>query len=75
MLLPRKKDLTDFTAMRASYCRFMLELMRDKLHIKIFFTIVSIGLCIAFAYYQNKLNDAPYVEAELQLERDEVKLE
>jgi hypothetical protein len=64
MLFPRKKDLTTFTSLRASYCRFMLFLIREKLHIKIGFTLIVIGLCVAFAYYNNKAINAPYTSTE-----------
>lgn len=64
MLFPRKKDLTTFTSMRASYCRLMLFLIREKLHLKIGFTLIVIGVCIAFAYYNNKAINAPYVSTE-----------
>lgn len=56
----KKTDLTNFTAFRAFYCRCMLKIMRDNLHVKLFFTILCIMCCLAFAYFEYKKADASY---------------
>lgn len=56
----RKKDLTDFTAFRAAYCRVMVLLIREKLHLKIFFTLLVLAMLVGFAYVYNKKLDEPY---------------
>jgi len=60
MWFSRSKDLTDFTQFRAWYCRLMVTMMRDKLHLKIFFTLICIALVVGFALFQNAQSEAAF---------------
>jgi len=53
-------ELTNFTHFRASYCKFMICLMRGNLHIKILFTIFCMCAGVVIAYYHGKTANASY---------------
>lgn len=60
MLFMGKRDLTNFTHWRASYCRMMSYLIREKLHLKILFTLICIALVVGFAYFHYQRSEAPF---------------
>jgi len=60
MFFDKKTDLTNFTEFRAFYCRCMIRLMRDNLHIKLILTLVCILLCLGFVYFNYIASEAEY---------------
>lgn len=60
MFFRGRSELTHFTHMRASYCKFMICLMRGNLHIKILFTIFCMCAGLAIAYYHSRIVNEKY---------------
>lgn len=52
MFSSKKKDLTNFSEMRAEYCKFMLKCTRNNLHIKVFMAFFCLLIGLFAAYWE-----------------------
>lgn len=51
MFFTKKSTFTNFTEFRAEYCKFMITITRNNIHIKIIMTIICLIAGLVMAYY------------------------